>query len=243
MDFGIVIMMDALGFRDTCHRCGHENVVRALKDLKGATDKAVKDAMAAINKQNNLHKVETTFLSDTLVIGATSKIERESFGVAMTLACHVASKVIEFAASSLQIPFIYRGAISAGEFMLEGPFIAGPAVDDAAGNMEEAEAAVVWFTPGAMAIVSEKAPWASNLQTIFPAVVPLKGGYAYETLALNPFPFCNTEERAQKRREDFLGPMRGNLTLGINIKLQNTASLLTAAFTHLGGRYIAAPRA
>ncbi len=75
---------------------------------------------------------------------------------------------------------------------MEGPFLVGPAVDEAAEAYEKANAAIVWVTPAAKAALDEK--FKSNIAPILDHhgfyeteyLVPMKDNCTSLTYAINP---------------------------------------------------------
>ena len=91
-------------------------------------------------------------------------------------------------------PVAYRGAVSVGYFAIEDNFILGPAVDEAAGLMEVADAAVVWLTPSAEKLRHDlRLPQDNWSHMVIDADVPLKDRSVSTTLRRSVSEFTELE--------------------------------------------------
>jgi len=109
----------------------------------------VANVIADLREGNDasLTGVDLVFLSDTITLGVGVE-DLKDLGTALLCACTLAQRAMRLALRE-EPRLVYRGAIAVGSFRLAGPFIVGPAVDEAAELMEVAEGAFVWLTPSA----------------------------------------------------------------------------------------------
>jgi len=96
----------------------------------------------------------TAFISDTIAFGASFyEVKDRSLAEwhCVNILGGFISTFIDEAAHP-PVPLAYRGAIAVGQFALDSHFCIGPAVDEAAGAMDLADAALVWLTPAPKAL-------------------------------------------------------------------------------------------
>ena len=190
---------------------------------------------------------QVTFLSDTIVVGMPNIIDAKlkktdlDYSVhSLSLAATLAGEIMLMAGNG-PIPMAYRGCISFGEYEMDGRFILGPAVNDAAEHYELGESAAVWLTPTALALWNKAAPQldSSTARSLRPCAVPLKTGGTFVSVAANPF-YNHKLSRADRQRwiqsvlSSFSGP------ISVHVKRQNTEKALadfdaeTARWTEVG---------
>jgi len=146
MRHGAFAMFDALGFKGIWARAQKvdppwdvlgklERLVTEADDVRGA----IEEGVASIEQSGELHnaQVRTLFLSDTIMVGAwaddpTGMAPGNPEWATLTAVAHIAASVLSRAANAPDPRFAYRGCISVGEFDIRGPFVVGPAVDEAA---------------------------------------------------------------------------------------------------------------
>jgi hypothetical protein len=137
------------------------------------------------------------FLSDTVVVACVD----DGAGDGNALACvfvasYLASGIMKYASLS-PIPLAYRGTMAYGEFALEENFIVGPAVDEAAEQVDAADGALVWLMPSASRLLQE-----DDLQEyVCFHDVPLKGGSTYRTAVISPLVDVQKPEDRRTARE------------------------------------------
>jgi hypothetical protein len=120
-------------------------------------------------------------------------------------------------------PLAYRGVVSLGHFALDGNFILGPAVDEAAGLMEIADASVVWIAPSARKVEPFEPRgqiWGGPM--VSPGVVPLKDGRRLPAPLVNTFARCNDLDEALAMEHALLESMAASDSLDVAIKHRNT---------------------
>jgi hypothetical protein len=143
------------------------------------------------------------------------------------LVCECVCSAVQAAALS-KYPVAYRGVVSVGHFSIEGNFMLGPAVDEAAGLMELADGAFVWLAPSAGGLSHILRPRENDRwdDLISSGDVPLKDGRSLSAELLNPFAGLPTE-KAKKMRRGLLDSMKSS-RLDVIIKRQNTRRFFQA---------------
>jgi hypothetical protein len=248
MKYGAVALFDALGFRGIWRKHDVDAVLKKLQDLReGAThvvasfQKTVESLFVGTNVKPLL---EVTLLSDTVIVSAT--VDGASDDVmhawsSLLLASYGASAVMALGGKDAPC-LAYRGCVAYGAFEIDQAFIVGPAVDEAANGEMLAEAAIVWFSPTAEAVIqSAIAKYGSHAETATPWLlwdVPMKGGAVYHTHAVTPFFSAEIQEPdasqilspvdAATLRERILATFDDS-RLDVAIKKQHTQRFLDAA--------------
>jgi hypothetical protein len=234
MRAGAVVMLDALGFKGIWkgHRGGAEAVLAKMSRIR--------EELKLIGQTKGpnvpiVMDIEGMCISDTIVIGVrvprgAELDERSETGTAMAMASCAASKVYEI--GLLEEPrFAYRGVISYGQFEMENGFIVGPAIDEAAEQMEQAEAALIWCTPSATDALGRLAPRAYD--ALCPFTVPLKGGRTFDSQCVIPSTAMAESEAWKTVVNHLTATFKTKTTsLEIAIKKQNTLRFLQAARSH-----------
>ena len=119
-------------------------------------------------------------------------------------------------------PLAFRGAVSFGQFVFEDDFVCGPAVDDAASAFEVAEGAITWLTPAALRHWKPRADGKdeaemhgeilrlveAEVSCLFEHRIPLKGGTALPSLAVNPLASILCAEGPEHHRGTYAGHLR-----------------------------------
>lgn len=143
MKRGVVVMLDALGFKGIWRRFDAHAVVERLRSAQDSEGRFALHGFDA----------EFAFLSDTVVIAC-------AFGERPPIeALYFASfRVGYFLESMLTCDsprLAYRGAVAAGDYVIDGTTIIGEAVDEAAEGEKQAEGPVVWLTESATALLPD----------------------------------------------------------------------------------------
>ena len=240
---GALIMMDALGFKEIWRAKEiKERPEILLEQLKALEDAAQRDLAERIkhppfgSKNQSLFKpLAVRFLSDTVIIaletadaGGGTQSTRAVFS--LLLSCVYAGGIMAKAAQLSPIGLAYRGCVAYGAFAIDGNFIVGPAVDEAARMMDLAQGAFVWLTPKACDL------WESlSFEGVVPVMkydVPLKQGERFSTQVVLPFDVIDTAFRREALASSILGTFDRADGIDVKIKKQHTASFLRAAVLH-----------
>jgi hypothetical protein len=140
-----------------------------------------------------------------------------------------ATAAVLAAALNVEPHLTYRGCVTFGAFEIEGPFLLGPAIDEAATYYEQANGAFVWLTPNAKAALERSEH--RRGQGLIPIAcypVPLKGGSTFATWVVSPFQGGDTCDKRRDTSDRLLAtfdkdPRR---PLDVQIKLQHTQAFL-----------------
>lgn len=190
--FGAIVFLDALGFKGIWSRQNPISVLQQLKSLrrKGLSLRGRARHGALLNDPGLLHHVRC--VSDTIMVAVTltrSNIPQRYLYRAMLSASLIASNMIDDAVHGSP-PLLFRGCLAAGLMKVDGDFVIGPAVDEAAELFELSQGAFLWMAPSAMNINDTYCE--TFVDRIEPALmirypVPLKDGTAPATLVFNYF--------------------------------------------------------
>ena len=132
-------------------------------------------------------------------------------------------------AACLDPPLVYRGAVSAGAFVIDAEFLLGPAVDEAASEEKRAEGALIWLTPSALSAFGK---YPAQLGRREPRIeynyrVPMKGGHTYRTHVVNPI--LSIPEPREESIRSLLATFSRSQSVDVAIKRQNTEAFLLRA--------------
>lgn len=192
LKLGAIVFLDALGFKGIWTRQNPISVLQQLKSLrrKGLSLRGQKRHGVLLDDPGLLHHVRC--VSDTIMVAVTltrSNIRERYLYRAILSALLIASNIMDDAVHGSP-PLLFRGCLAAGFMKVEGDFVIGPAVDEAAELFELSEGAFLWMAPSAMKINDTYCE--TFVDRIEPALmirypVPLKDGTAPATLAFNYF--------------------------------------------------------
>jgi hypothetical protein len=165
MPIGVVAMFDALGFKGIWNRPDvrddHNLVLAKMRGLRDAAQTTFDQRLASFRSRNPFGHLQlvknwhVAFISDTIVL-AIEPTDRamgdDFFSLAapplFTVMAPLAGQILRLGAMA-RPALAYRGCVSVGEFAIDDTFILGPAIDEAAADMDAAEGAFVWFTESA----------------------------------------------------------------------------------------------
>jgi hypothetical protein len=152
MEYGAVLLLDALGTKKVWERMSPEIF---LGRLEGLFEEAKGRQDSLDNAQLNAKWREMMF-SDTIILAATISPSLqfrnwESFWVT----CCASSAALTLVAEGIKARIPMRGAIAVGEMMLSDHAIVGPAIDEVAEWYERADWIGAVLAPSAQKIVEE----------------------------------------------------------------------------------------
>ncbi|HVP10724.1 MAG TPA: hypothetical protein VMV94_05985, partial [Phycisphaerae bacterium] len=206
MKDGAVVILDVLGFKGIWRRRDPGDVIRKMHLLGKVGEAIRKNQLMRLSCKAVRRNV--VVLSDTIVVtchldsveGSPPDVVARARALSVYVACKTAATAISLVASSETggPDMALRGCVSIGEFDPDGTTIIGEAVDDAAEYEKLAQAAIVWFTPGARTryeslrnsgamAVPASTPLLEKPLIVHDYAVPLKDGRSFLTLAINPF--------------------------------------------------------
>jgi hypothetical protein len=236
MRFGAVCIMDALGFKGIWRRRSVPDTLQTLAHLKDTGGRHMEkgqecaDMLSLYFGDLVAPDLRLRMFSDTIIVTATvgkPGEEPDPWGIEYTLAVVAgASQNLIAAAAKDPNPIAFRGCIAVGQLCMDGEFLIGPAVDEAAEWHEQADAAVVWLTPSAL-IAKEHHDMTDfrSLQGLtFEWDVPLKRARSFRTLVANPHPL---EDEVERKLLASFGD-----TMETAVKRQQTQRLLEAGRGH-----------
>jgi hypothetical protein len=118
----------------------------------------------------------------------------------------IASSMIHFALGGVP-PFLFRGCLAAGLMNIDGDFLIGPAIDEAAELFEKAEGPFFWMAPSALRVNDKYAD--TFLERLEPSImvsyrVPLKKDTDRKTLVYNYGGFSQRQDQWTATREKVL---------------------------------------
>jgi hypothetical protein len=242
MRVGAVVMTDALGFKGIWKRVPVPALCQQLRDLVELIEEDVRSMLDAVPGALAL-RIETRFISDTVVFGIWHELPFGSAGQGSGAECEQTPDTVPVHSLTVQVAAIlaalvqqrgaamatgmaFRGAVAFGEFLVDGNFLIGPAIDEAAQNYEIAKAAVVLCLPSAMselAVKEERSPIVPGL-IVDGISVPL-GGAELVTAVVNPLASSSAWANDLER---LLKPLRGTSAPDVVAKLENTQRIHAA---------------
>lgn len=236
---GALAMIDALGFKGIWQRENADEVMRKMKALPTAADVIMagfQHAFSKLSARTVDPHFSYTFLSDTIVVaawvdGPTQDNKGQAYAEVL-LASFVTSAIISAGAMLKPPALAYRGCLAFGNFDVEAPFILGPAVDEAAENMDKADAAIVWMAPSAQAVVdgARKVVGKEMFESsaFFPFIVPMKEESPRSTYAITPLSPGQVKASPEQVRETILKTFEDPRD-SVQVKKENTRRFLDAA--------------
>jgi hypothetical protein len=205
---GAVVLLDALGFKGIWNRMNSNDVLRQLKRIKREGLNLQGNDHGGVLMRADAFDHRVRCISDTIIVvvtvrGSVSETfpERPVYGT-MLAAVWIAASMIDFALRGFP-PFLFRGCMAAGRVSIDGDFLIGPAIDEAAELYERSDGPFFWMAPSALRINDSYADTfveriEGSLMIRYP--VPMKNGVAEQTLAHDHFINGPTEDRAALTR-------------------------------------------
>jgi hypothetical protein len=210
MHVGAVAMIDALGFKGIYRRHKPQAVIERMRAIRREVEDYPNGAVVP-------SIIRIVNVSDMIVIGLYD-VEGDS-SLTIASVAFLVSKLLLFAANG-EPAFAYRGCIAYGEFEMDDNVLLGPAIDEAAGSAEQAEASIVWCTPSAVRELRSPAD-----EHLFRGDVPLKEGLRYKSYLVRPWLPTQTIHEVTKTMERILGtfdvraPGREEITIAVKKQL------------------------
>jgi hypothetical protein len=223
---GAVAILDALGVKGIWKREKPEAILGKLHALRSVVTGDLSKAQQAFPKMLGAEAItrQAAFLSDSLVVGVSIEPGRAEFlgngppvrdgftdlvrqEHALRDLLFTLARLLNVAAADAP-RLAYRGTVACGEFEFDDVFVLGPAIDEAAECASVADGAFVWLAPSAnwalklFGSLHSYMPFFDALAP--PYAVPMKGGGAVSTRALNPF-----AEHEPDARESLLSHFMG----------------------------------
>jgi len=232
---GAVVLLDALGFKGIWNRTDPKSVLRQLKSLKreGQNLQGIDRSGVLLQADALDHRVRC--ISDTIIVAVTLRDsaighypERPIYR-AMLSAALIASHMMGFALDGSP-QFLFRGCMATGRLNIDGDFLIGPAIDEAAELFEQSDGPFFWMAPSALRINDSYADTfvdriEPNLMVRYP--IPVKNGKSIETLVHNYFGLTQSPNQRAITRENVLHAFGSTeLSPEVEKKRCNTLSFL-----------------
>lgn len=205
MKRGAIAMIDALGWKGIWAKHPPDALISHMQKLRTVLEQRDAKTRELLARQHPQRMkpvdIRTTFLSDTIVI-AGSFTEDAGRAPPEFADCYLGwvvgmSVVLALdTAVRCDFPLVYRGAIAIGEYLVDGPFLIGPAIDEAAEFHGRADAGLVLYAPSAASSIGLfRAPPSPqgglNPSTMtFEHEVHMKDGSRSVVPVVNPFGIC-----------------------------------------------------
>lgn len=220
---GAVALLDALGFKGIWKLENPWSPDHVLSMLRRAATTARDDQADDESDPRGVASVRLHFLSDTVV--AVAEARPGATPSPLTLIEVLCMRLAEFTEGMLigAPPLAYRGAVAFGDFLIEEPFILGPAVDEAAEAERLAEGAFVWMCPSALKEVR-----GDFVPCTLEYAVPMKGGQSFRTRVVPPIWAQSPLGLLPLKRLDDAFRMPA-AQIGVHVKYQNTFDMIVAA--------------
>jgi class 3 adenylate cyclase len=235
-DYGAVAMIDALGFKGIWEREDPGAVLHTLDGFRYVLrDQIAAHVNAIPSRRPEEPNIRVRCISDTVLVVATAPDSRDvrqhAAAYLETVACLVAAVLM--LSRSEPVPLLFRGAIAVGTVYRGQEDVLGPAIDEAAENMEIADGAFIWLAPSALTVFRAGFGLESNRDFIANYRVPINrkgGGEWRETAVVNPLGRLGTLEAKRGAAEQFLRwfDRPAGVPPDVVVKKQNTAQFLEA---------------
>jgi len=232
MKEGAVAMIDALGFRGIWGRYSPEVVISNMSSLKMRLDRDLEELST-----QPIMQFESTFLSDTIVVGLSlpETVGSNRDALSVTFVTDILARILAWSARS-STPLAYRGAVAYGEYEIQPHFIVGRAIDEAASHYELAQAAVVWLSPQATDIMANDLRSLPSNTHLVRFAVPLKGGAVFDSYTVSPIVQASDVQDAEALTAALLNTFQPP-TIEVALKKQNTIKHLRACYEWRGWEF------
>ena len=241
---GAIVICDALGFKGIWGRFNHQAILTKLAQLADHVRWVAKSISSdssdyQASRADSRLKAAARVFSDTVVFAVWSETVPPQVAPeheVLTLACLMTVALID-QAQQPEIPLAYRGCVAFGEFYVTDDLIVGPAIDEAAENMNTPDGAFVWLAPSAEIVIAKRISDgrfdSPELHTRDPLArvliqysVPLKDGRSLTAWVVDPFAQI-IEGRLLTTRT--LAGFSGT-SCDVRVKRENTARFLDHAY-------------
>lgn len=267
MDEGVFAFLDCLGWRGIWDRMENKDpkpLLSKLTKIQELVQREVSEKLGSFDYFNKIPAIPyVCFISDTITISLkydSSEADCDADwkkGLLIALMSSIAVDVIELFINEYP-PLCLRGCITYGQYLNQGSFIVGPAIDEAADYEKNAEGAFVFVPPSIIPLfdayldewvarsISKNYISASNLEndeiklaeitrTIFSSTfldqnydMPVKQNRILSCLMLNPLIKCKSEVDRQNLITRMTDSMSSDRE-DVILKRKNTLLMLKAA--------------
>jgi hypothetical protein len=147
---GAFALIDCLGFKGIWKRADSSALLHKLEGIVSSIENQITLKVQAYEHLKEPIKVNATLLSDSVAISLQYEncfSGSEGYkSYLMWLLCSSTIKVLDLYLEG-EPHLVLRGCVTYGQYESRGNFIVGPAVDDAAENVELSQGAFVWLLP------------------------------------------------------------------------------------------------
>lgn len=231
---GAVVLLDALGFKGIWNRFESKVVLDQLKKLKREGLHLLGNDHAGVLLLDHSLEHRVKCVSDTIIVAVTIRgsalpeYPERPVHRAMLSAALIASHLMRSALDGIP-PLLFRGCMAAGRMNIDGDFLIGPAVDEAAAHFEQSDGPFFWMAPSALHIVDEYAEtlferFEPNIMIRYP--IPMKKGMVAQTLVHHYFGFTQAHDKWVLTREKLIKAFGPDLRPDILKKRDNTLAFL-----------------
>jgi hypothetical protein len=237
LDIGVVVILDALGFKGIWSREDARRVLDRMKSLRQAALKLQGTDRSGVLVSDSGFRHRVRCMSDTIVVTVVVKgpqAPERALYRAMLSASMIAGNIMLDALYGSPT-LLFRGCIAAGKMKEEVDFLIGPAIDEAAERFEKADGPFLWMAPSALDINQRYADtYMDRIEPIImlPYIVPLNDGSKINTSTFSYFSLGyeidekQGERRAETRRRLLEAFGHDPLTPSVSSKKQNTLLFL-----------------
>jgi hypothetical protein len=223
---GAIALLDALGVKAIWRHFGSAEILDGMARMQEAVDvsldgiQSVKDQFSATGSFPE-HSSRLLFISDSVFLATWPKTAGDPVidARASVFACALMCKSVIATAAMFATPWSYRGVITCGGFDVhpEENHVVGPAVDEVATHVRDADGAFVWLTPSSYDVYQQGS---SSADPLVWHNVPLKQGRRISALVVNPF--AGLQPEMQRRLlAGLLAPLPPGSSVDVHIKRQH----------------------
>lgn len=265
MKNGAFAMIDCLGFKGIWERVDPEILLAKLRKIKETVEadtnneEEVRQAFGERVIRDKDTELAVSFLSDTVIIGLHCPEYKDGVPIAVQDAwlvdtlCIILTRVLDLFIEE-EPPLVMRGCVTFGEFIVEDPFIVGPAVDRAAELMNIANGGFVWLdetagevfskwhTPmveevsqdeesiaiGSHLTANERGIWMQGQRLIY-YDLPIKNGENLNRYVVNPLSYHESKEEREAIRDRINQSMVNPADPSVLVKHNHTMTFLDSA--------------
>lgn len=237
LDIGVVVILDALGFKGIWSREDARRVLSRMKSLRRAALRLQGKDRSGVLVSDSGFRHRVRCMSDTIVVTVVVKgpkaPKRALYRAMLSASMIVGDIMLDALYGSPTL--LFRGCMAAGEMKEDVDFLIGPAVDEAAERFEKADGPFLWMAPSALEINQHYADtYMDRIEPMImlPYIVPLNDGSKVKTSTFSYFSLGHGtdkkegERRAETRRRLLEAFGRDPLGPSVRSKKQNTLSFL-----------------
>jgi hypothetical protein len=161
---GFVAILDVLGFKGIWQDCDPDKVIAHMKVVEDGCRSLFNSINVITASYGTPMEFLSAYFSDTIVLAVSfpENLEPNLIDNAFNF-IGICSSVCAEAWALAEPARTLRGCVSYGKFMIDHPYIIGPAVDEAATYHESADGAFIWCTDSVLEAYVAKSPNSGKL--------------------------------------------------------------------------------